>query len=232
MHIIPVIDIMRGVVVRGVAGRRDEYRPIVSQLTVEPTPSAVAQAFRQRGFDTVYVADLDAITGHGVQSSALEAIADAGLQMWVDAGGMSLGDGFASPHSLVIGTETLASPQALSDALQQHGHDRVVFSLDLKQQQPLAIYQPWQSLSPLEIAKQAIALGVRRMIVLDLAQVGIGQGTGTEDLCRAIYLHAPQVQIIAGGGVRNRADLDRLAAAGCSAALVASALHDGLLSNF
>jgi len=152
--------------------------------------------------------------------------------MWVDAAGVPLGDWFAEPHSLVIGTETLASPQALSDALQQHGHDRIVFSLDLKQQQPLVMHQPWQSLSPLEIAKQSIALGVRRMIVLDLAQVGIGQGTGTEELCRAIYEHAPQVEIIAGGGVRGQADLIRRAAAGCSGALVASALHDGLLSNF
>jgi phosphoribosylformimino-5-aminoimidazole carboxamide ribotide isomerase len=231
MHIIPVIDIMKGVVVRGVAGRRGEYRPIVSKLTDEPTPSAVAQAFRQRGFHTVYVADLDAITGHGVQTSALQAIADAGLQIWVDAGGVPLGDWFAEPHSLVIGTETLASPQVLSDALQQYGHDRIVFSLDLKQQQPLTKYQPWQSVSPLEIAKQAIALGVQRMIVLDLAHVGIGQGTGTEGLCRAIHLHAQQIEIIAGGGVRNQADLNRLADAGCNAALVASALHDGMIFN-
>ena len=31
MKILPVIDLKGGVVVRGVAGRRDEYRPIVSQ---------------------------------------------------------------------------------------------------------------------------------------------------------------------------------------------------------
>ena len=32
MEVIPVIDLLGGQVVRGVAGRRDEYRPIVSQI--------------------------------------------------------------------------------------------------------------------------------------------------------------------------------------------------------
>jgi len=35
--------------------------------------------------------------------------------------------------------------------------------------------------------------------------------------------------LIAGGGVRGLADLTALARAGCNAALVASALHDGKL---
>jgi hypothetical protein len=38
------------------------------------------------------------------------------------------------------------------------------------------------------------------------------------------------LQIVAGGGVRSAADLRSLSAAGCDAALVASALHDGRLT--
>ena len=37
----------------------------------------------------------------------------------------------------------------------------------------------------------------------------------------------PEIELLAGGGVRGRADLERLAAAGCDAALLATALHDG-----
>ncbi len=44
MRIIPVIDVMDGVVVRAIGGRRDEYRPLVSQLTVSTDPIAVAKA--------------------------------------------------------------------------------------------------------------------------------------------------------------------------------------------
>ncbi len=67
------------------------------------------------------------------------------------------------------------------------------------------------------------------MIVLDLTRVGLGQGAGSESLCRHLRALASDVEIISGGGVRSLADLRSLAAAGCDAALVASALHDGRL---
>jgi phosphoribosylformimino-5-aminoimidazole carboxamide ribotide isomerase len=67
------------------------------------------------------------------------------------------------------------------------------------------------------------------MIVLDLAQVGMGQGVGTLPLCRELRCLDADLQIIGGGGVRSLADLRSLSAAGASAALVASALHDGRL---
>jgi phosphoribosylformimino-5-aminoimidazole carboxamide ribotide isomerase len=71
--------------------------------------------------------------------------------------------------------------------------------------------------------------GISRLIVLDLARVGGGAGTGTDDLCRHIASTYPQVEVIAGGGVAGPADLGRLASAGVRGVLVASALHDGRL---
>jgi phosphoribosylformimino-5-aminoimidazole carboxamide ribotide isomerase len=46
-------------------------------------------------------------------------------------------------------------------------------------------------------------------------------------------LHAehPDLELIAGGGIRDRDDLLQLARSGCAAALAASALHDGRLSR-
>ena len=41
----------------------------------------------------------------------------------------------------------------------------------------------------------------------------------------------PGVDLIAGGGVRDRADLDRLAAAGANGSLVATAVHRGAIGN-
>src|SRR5437868_13104425 len=71
MPILPVIDLMGGQVVRGVAGRREAYRPMVSTLTDSSDPLAVACAFRKRfGFEELYLADLDAIAG-GEPASAL-----------------------------------------------------------------------------------------------------------------------------------------------------------------
>jgi len=60
--------------------------------------------------------------------------------------------------------------------------------------------------------------------------VGVAGGTRTLTLCRNIRGEFPDIELTAGGGVRGIDDLRALADAGCDAALVASALHDGRLT--
>jgi phosphoribosylformimino-5-aminoimidazole carboxamide ribotide isomerase len=81
----------------------------------------------------------------------------------------------------------------------------------------------------LDDAGTAVASSVRQIIVLDLAHVGSEAGAGNLDLLREIHRRWTDVRLISGGGVRSRADLELLAQAGCSAALVGTALHDGSL---
>ena len=62
MLAIPVLDVLNGVIVRGVGGRRNEYRPVESVLTPSARPLDVARAFRDRlSLTTLYLADLDGI---------------------------------------------------------------------------------------------------------------------------------------------------------------------------
>src|SRR5262249_52086733 len=64
MRVVPVLDLKGGVVVRGVGGRRREYRPVVSRLVGSCAPADVAAAFAHHfGLRELYVADLDAIAG-------------------------------------------------------------------------------------------------------------------------------------------------------------------------
>jgi phosphoribosylformimino-5-aminoimidazole carboxamide ribotide isomerase len=234
MRIVPVIDLKGGLVVRGMAGRRDEYRPIVSQLVREPTPQAVAEVFARRfGFSKVYVADLDAIGGAPPDFSAYEAITACGLTPWIDAGvetaqqAKQLGSG---TFSIISGLESLRSPDELQGIVNGCGADRVVFSLDLKAGEPITNIAAWRAVAPDKIAAAAIDRGIWRMIVLDLADVGVSRGAGTLDLVRQLRSVHPHLEITAGGGVRGIADLRQMAEAGCDAALVASALHDGRIT--
>src|SRR3954451_10657844 len=48
MFFLPVIDVRGGIVVRALAGRRSEYRPLVSTLTESADPVTVATAIRDR----------------------------------------------------------------------------------------------------------------------------------------------------------------------------------------
>jgi phosphoribosylformimino-5-aminoimidazole carboxamide ribotide isomerase len=234
MRIIPVLDLMGGQVVRGVAGQRHEYRPVVSQLTPSCQPVEVARAFRDHlGLTELYLADLDAIAGAPPVLPVYADIRSLGMRLWVDAGVRDAAGVIqlaeASISRVVIGLETVRGPDVLREVCFRPGSESVVFSLDLKDGRPLGDLSTWDRPDAESIARQAIAQGVRRLLVLDLARVGGGAGTGTEELCARLAADYPQVEIACGGGVNGVADLERLRRHGVRAALVASALHDGRL---
>ncbi|HEV3119614.1 MAG TPA: HisA/HisF-related TIM barrel protein [Gemmataceae bacterium] len=234
MRVIPVLDLKAGEVVRGIGGRRAEYRPITSVLTDSAKPLNVARAFRDRlGLRECYLADLDAIAGSPPQIETYQAIQSLGIRLWVDAGVREVEDALAldraAVHTLVVGLETIARPEALGTICRKLGPAKVLFSLDLKEGCPLGACNQWKGADARAITAEAVALGIRRLLVLDLARVGMGDGTGTVALCRELACRHPDLELIAGGGICNAADLKGLQKNGVSAALVASALHNGNL---
>ena len=62
--------------------------------------------------------------------------------------------------------------------------------------------------------------------MLDLARVGSGGGLGTLPLVQEL-VRSDCIEIVVGGGISGRRDLEEAARAGASAALVGSALHSG-----
>ncbi len=239
MRIMPVLDLQGGQVVHAIAGERSRYRPVQSIFASDSRPETVARGLVGHfGFREAYVADLDAIAGRAPNWPALEAIAAAGLTLLLDAGvetperAQRLASWLTAEawlRGIVIGLESVRSPHSLAACFQSVGSQRAVFSLDLRHGQPLTSVAAWQVLSPESIADLAVAAGFSRLIVLDLACVGGDQGTGLETLCQRLKTRHPAIELIAGGGVRGPEDLRGLEEAGCDAALVASALHDGRL---
>jgi phosphoribosylformimino-5-aminoimidazole carboxamide ribotide isomerase len=66
-------------------------------------------------------------------------------------------------------------------------------------------------------------------LLLDLARVGTGKGTGTMTLLKRLRAEDSDLEITVGGGVSHGAELLALEKAGADAVLVGSALHDGRL---
>jgi phosphoribosylformimino-5-aminoimidazole carboxamide ribotide isomerase len=238
LQIVPVLDLQGGLVVRAVGGRRREYRPIESRLTRSAQPGDVARAFVQLGLREAYVADLGAIEGAEPDWRAYQVIAEQGVVIHLDAGARSAADlsllgQFAGqrqiPLCLVVGLETLRHPAELSQLAQAAGVG-CAFSLDLRDGRPLVAASAWTDATPAQIADAAIESGFARLIVLDLARVGEGRGVGGLALCAELRRRHPAVSLWVGGGVSGMDDLAQIAEAGCDAALVASALHDGRLS--
>lgn len=219
---IAVLDLMGGRVVHARRGERGAYHPVVSSLVTGAEPLEVAAALLALfPFDTLYVADLDAILGRGDNAEALAALRSrfSTADIWLDAGcetGEALESCRAAGFTPVLGSESQRDLGTLSAA--RIGD--AVLSLDFRNGFPLG---------PAEIADRP-ELWPRRVIALDLARVGSGLGPDL-GLLAELRGRAPDAQIHAGGGVRDAADLEALRALGISGVLLASALHDGRLTR-
>jgi len=236
MHIIPVLDLLEGAVVRGVEGRREEYRPVESRIVQNSDPLSVARAFRDRfGLTRLYVADLDAIVHQQQNRDVYRMLAADDFQLMIDAGLRNIEAAEAvlaeGADQVVAGLETWPGPDQLARLARRLGRERVVFSLDMKNGKPLGDLSGWPAREPYDIAVCAMEAGAGELIVLDLAQVGANAGLSTENLCRSLIDRFPGPRVITGGGVRGLSDLERLSRMKVSGALVASALHDGRISR-
>jgi len=233
VKLLPVIDLMNGHVVRGVAGEREKYQPIESTLCSNSQPGEIAKALRQEfGFSEIYVADLDALRGSEPNWSAYVEIEKAGFQILLDAGATYWKDLLAwrsqaeQTRRLVLATESLL-PQSWRE-IATEAPQGVTASFDFQNGEWLN--PAWSGLSPQQQMRWLVRhTGIRELVLLDLARVGVSKGPETE-LCQSISSLYPDVKIIAGGGVRDVADLAALKAAGCAQALLASSLHNGRLT--
>jgi phosphoribosylformimino-5-aminoimidazole carboxamide ribotide isomerase len=235
MRIIPVIDLRAGEAVHGTGGNRARYEPVKSALTSSLGDAlALAQAYvTVLGTSELYVADLDAIEGHAAQYGMHHRLSRI-ARSWIDAGLRSEEDACAlidaGADRVVVGLETLPKLEVLHTIVSRLGADRVAFSLDLRDGVPLAGAEQLRAMTPRDLARRAVDAGVETVIVLDVARVG-GLGGFDEMMLRELRAALPGVDLIAGGGVRDQADLDRLAAAGANGALVATALHRGVIGR-
>ncbi|MEQ9410414.1 MAG: HisA/HisF-related TIM barrel protein [Fuerstiella sp.] len=235
MQIIPVMDVLNGVVVRGIAGQRSAYRPVRSMLTESCDPSVILGIFEQEfGFRDCYLADLDAIERRQLNRCTLAELSRRDTRLIVDRGVRDDDDVVElldlGVHQVVIALETLRSRDFAADLIDRFGAERLVLSLDLRDGRALTVNSDWTDRAPAEIAAELIQTGFRRVIVLDLSAVGMNAGTPTHSLCQSLRMSFPDVSVITGGGVRSISDLRQLQGAGVHGALIASALHDGRLT--
>jgi phosphoribosylformimino-5-aminoimidazole carboxamide ribotide isomerase len=197
--------------------------------------TALARQYVSRfGVSGLYVADLDAIEQRTPQRLLVDAIASIGAPVWLDAGVASVDDArraFDSAASrLIVGLETMSSFQELESIVNEVGHRRVAFSLDLRDGEPIVATSELKNHTPEDLLARAADAGVSAAIVLDLARVGAGCGFDLPLISR-LRDAARSIAVYAGGGVRSLADIEQLRRVGGDGALVASALLDGNITE-
>lgn len=217
---------------RGIAGERGRYGDLKTRWTRSIDPYDVAAAlFDAYQPSRIYVADLDAIMHQRPAFELYRRIASLGAQVWIDAGARQLSDCLRLREEgvtgILVGLETWMTPGELPRVRADIPDAELIFSLDLKGGLPqVAEESAWKNSSTREIAQLASPY-VDGLLILDLGDVGTGTGGSTDVLLRELRREPRMPPLIAGGGVRGLDDLKRLATAGASAVLIASALHDG-----
>ncbi len=230
---------MGGKVVHAVGGRRAHYQPITSVLHARCEPVALARAVEDAlGLAEFYLADLDAIAGAPPRIDILQELLSWGFRLWIDAGISDratmtpLLDLDPAKTTIVAGLETLSGPLELAEIVETAGADRVVFSLDLFDNRPrIANRADWETEDPFELARAAIARGVRKLLILDLARVGTGRGSASRDLIARIRSELAPDHLITGGGIARIDEILELRDDGVSSVLVGSAIHNGQIGR-
>jgi phosphoribosylformimino-5-aminoimidazole carboxamide ribotide isomerase len=222
--IIPVLDVLGGVIVHAVAGDRSRYQPIPAAWGNAEEPLSVVQKLLGLAKSKrVYVADLDALQGERGDTDNLawlnslppdvEVLLDRGLRGQESRSQAQL----ARPVRLIHATESWCEDWPDFTPTD-------IVSLDLRAGE---LCSARCDTAPLQVLAEVIERGCQSVIVLDVAGVGAGLGPRSLDLCRAIRRMAPHLEIISGGGVRHAADVQAYSDAGCQGVLVATSLHQG-----
>jgi phosphoribosylformimino-5-aminoimidazole carboxamide ribotide isomerase len=229
VRVIPVIDVAGGVVVHAAGGARSAYRPVQSSLAQTPEPVVVATALLKAARATeLYVADLDALSGKGRQSEVISAlVSQLNCDIWLDAGVADDEDlDRVEPGTkTVLGTETLGDPGVIAQAAARLGAGNIFLSIDYRDGVLLGDDGDWEH----RLFEAGFFSGIQRFIVLDLARVGSRGGISCANVIERLRKTFPAADLVAGGGIRDWADVERVESVGANGVLVATALHEGTL---
>lgn len=229
MQIIPVIDLMQGQVVHAKRGMRSQYQAIQSGLCEGSAPFTVIEALlKLYPFQTLYIADLDAILGRGDHTECISQICEnyPQLTIWLDCGIRQVNARALYQQTNirpVVGSENIANLQDYR-AISYGCESQHILSLD---------YSATSAMGIAELHNSA-RFWPDNTICMTLNAVGNSQGVDLDKLKQMIQLNRARKtpsRIYAAGGVRHLADIQRLEQMGINGALVATALHSGALSQ-
>ncbi len=250
--VIPVLDLLNGVVVCAKKGDRANYQAIQSQLTQSVQALDIVAALLDiYPFTTLYIADLNAIQKLSTLAhhhySVIASIRHCypHLELWVDAGISTQAelDMWQKLNvRLIIGSENFTNIDCFNslNILNQESFLKDSFNQDFVKKESVIKgalnkdlilsldFMPDGYRGPLELLNDT-RYWPQNVIVMALKKVGTNSGMDIA-LTQKIIARAKGSDVIAAGGIRDVNDLFLLKKQGAKAALLATALHQKQIS--
>ena len=227
MNIFPAIDLYNGKAVRLLRG---DY----AQMTVySDDPVSVAQDFTRQGAQYLHVVDLAGARDGGTPNlETIRAIRAQSNLFTEVGGGIRSMDVIAryldiGVDRVILGTAAITAPGFVEQAVARWG-DHIAVGADLRDGR-VAIRGCTESSEQTgtEFCARMESIGVRTMIVTDIARDGAMQGTN-----RALYRQLAQnfsIQLIASGGISTIDDVRALRAMNLYGAIIGKAYYTGAI---
>jgi len=216
VNLYPAIDILGGNAVRLVKG------DFAAKKVYDENPLTAARRFTEAGARFLHVVDLDgAREGNPVNLAHLEGITSelsaAGLDVPVQYGGGlrsldALDDALrAGAARVILGTAAFTSPDLLERALQKHGRERVMVSVDVRGGE--VVIEGWTKAADVDVRDVFASLlerGVRELAYTNVDRDGMLDGLNLDNLV-SVAQAAEHGHLVYSGGIGALSDLEHLA---------------------
>jgi len=212
MDLVLAMDLRHNLVVHGKMGHRETYKPLDWGVSPTAEPVGFVRAVAPK---YIYIADLDRIEGTGSHDEIVRQCAHEVTCCYVDRGCRSPDDFLVGDRiENIVGTET-------------GGNDLGAYrggflSIDIKSGKVIPTGE-----APTEILASANEWNFNGCIILDVSAVGTEAGLSPALLSE--MREAYRGKLFYGGGVADRSDLEALSSAGFDGAIIATALHKGII---
>lgn len=224
MEILPAVDVLGGAVVRLHRGNYEKATIYGHE------PVAAARQWVERGAQLVHLVDLEGARRGRPNLDLCRRLSDAGIDFQVGGGLRTVADVEnalrAGASRVVVGTAAVNRPSRVTAMLQAAGEARLVAAIDVADGAALDAGWVGRGRSLETVVGSLVAVGVRRALVTSIARDGTMTGPDLDLLDRVAEL-APEMSLLAAGGVGRLDDLRSLAGWGVEAAVVGAALYEG-----
>ena len=219
---IPVIDLKQHQAVSGKSGMRDTYKPLNTVFAPSSNPVDIAQGLKLNGATEMYIADLDLIESQGHNVNDIKMV-NTILSVMFD-GGVKNCESFEFfldyAYKIIVPTETLESIDEMRKIFEKYPKERIVVSIDVKDNELLCKNFDMNLVEFKEILKE---LDPNEIILLDIT--GVGTEKGYNKYLFEIFEDMKDKLIIAGG--LNKDSLGELESIGIKKVLIGTSLHSG-----
>lgn len=223
MYVIPAIDMLDGKVVRLRQGRYDEVTVYADD------PAQQLLAWQEQGAPIVHVVDLAGARDGSGDRDAWRRLGATGVPFQIGGGirNQEAAEAViaAGAARVVLGTAAVWDPGLTGAIVGAVGADRVVAAVDVREGKATGAGWLDDGRELRSVVSDLLAVGVVRALVTGISTDGTLAGPDLSLLRDALEI-APDLAVIASGGVGSLEDIAAVSRLNVEAAIVGRALYD------